>query len=456
VTHHARALVIGGGISGLVCGYALKKAGIDVLVAEVSPRPGGVIRSERRDGFVIEHGPQSFSGTRQINGLCEELGLSGEKILAPARAPRFLLIDGALRQVPLGPAAFFTSSLFSGKTKWSVLRDAMGNSRPPDADESVGHFVRRKFTEELLDRLAGPFVSGIYAGDPESISVRAAFPQLYEAEKQSGSVVRGMLKRSNAKHGPRERPTLQSFREGNETLVRALAAKLGGALRCGTEVVEIRRQATWLAATVGADGQTEEIQAEHLILATPTNASQKLLSKIDAAFEKPLSEIAYAATAVVSLGYRAEDVGHSLDGFGFLVPRSAGLRVLGMVWNSSLFPGRAPAGHALVTGFVGGATDPAGASLSATELASLVHAQIAPILQIRRQPVFASIAAWPQAIPQYSLGHQERLATLESRRARFSGLWFAGNYLNGPAIGACVERALSIAESIQNAQPQME
>jgi oxygen-dependent protoporphyrinogen oxidase len=452
VTHHARALVIGGGISGLVCGYALKKAGIDVLVAEASPRPGGVIGSERRNGFLIEHGPQSFSGTRQIDGLCEELGLSGEKILAPSRAPRFLLIDGALRQVPLGPAAFFTSSLFSGKTKWSVLRDAAGKSRPPDADESVASFVRRKFTAELLDRLAGPFVSGIYAGDPESISVRAAFPQLYEAEKRSGSVVRGMLERSKAKDGPREGPTLQSFREGNETLVRALAARLGGALRCGMEVVEIRRQATCFAATVSADGQTEEIQTEHLILATPTNASLKLLSKIDAAFEKPYSGIEYAAMALVSLGYRAEDVGHSLDGFGFLAPRSAGLRVLGTVWNSSLFPDRAPAGHALVTSFVGGATDPGGAALSETELASLVHGEIAPILQIRQQPVFSSVTAWPRAIPQYNLGHQERLATLESQRARFPGLWFAGNYLNGPAIGACVEHALSIAEGIQDSE----
>jgi protoporphyrinogen/coproporphyrinogen III oxidase len=456
LTHHARALVIGGGISGLVCGYALKKAGIEVLVAEASRRPGGVIRSERRDGFLIEQGPQSFRGSRQINTLCEALGLDGEKLLAPAAAPRFLLVHGELRQVPLGPAAFFTSSLFSAKTKWSVVRDAAGKSRPPVADESVAAFVRRKFTSELLDRLAGPFVSGIYAGDPENISVRAAFPQLYQAEQRAGSVVRGLLGHSGAKDGPRPGPALQSFREGNETLARALAADLGGALRCGMEVVEIRRQASGFIATGSADGQTEQIQAEHLILATSTDTSQRLLSKLDAAFQKAYSGIEYAATAVVSLGYRAEEIGHSLEGFGFLVPRSAGLRVLGTVWNSSLFPGRAPAGHALVTSFVGGATDPGGASLSGAELTQMVHGEIAPILKIGRQPVFSSVMAWPRAIPQYNLGHQERLATLESHRARFPGLWFAGNYLSGPGIDACADRALSIAENIQNAGKQAE
>jgi oxygen-dependent protoporphyrinogen oxidase len=452
VTQHTQALVVGGGISGLVCGYALQKAGRDVLVAESSARAGGLIRTERRDGFLIERGPQSFSGTAQINSLCEELDLSGEKLLAPPQAPRYLLLDSALRQAPLNPAAFFTSPLFSGKTKWSVLRDASGRSHPPEGDESIANFVRRKFTAELLDRLVGPFVSGIYAGDPEKISVRAAFPQVYEAEKESGSVLRGMLKLRKQNNGPRERPTLQSFREGNETLVRALAEKLGGSLCCGLEVLQIRKQASGFAAMARAHRQIEEIKAEHLILATPANISQKLLSTVDAAFAKAFSEIEYAATAVVSLGYRIEDVGHSLAGFGFLAPRVAGLRVLGTVWNSSLFADRAPAGYALMTSFVGGATDPGAASLSEEELVSLVHGQIAPILKIRQRPVFTSVAAWPRAIPQYNLGHQERVKTLQALLLQNSGLWFVGNYFDGPSIGACVERALLIAGQIQEAQ----
>lgn len=456
MTAHTRALVVGGGISGLVCGYALQKAGIDVLVAEASPRAGGIIRSERRDGFLIERGPQSFSATQQTDALCQELGISDEKILAPAHAPRYLLIDAALRQVPLSPPAFLTSQLFGAKTKWSVLLDVGGHSRPPDEDESVANFVRRKFTPELLDHLVGPFISGIYAGDPEKISVRAAFPQIYEAEKKSGSVVRGMLKRSSAAGGPRKAATLQSFREGNETLALALARSLGSSLHCTTEVAEIRKQGSNFIVKVKTEGKTEEIQTGHLVLATPADVTQKLLSTVDAAFGKPFAGMEYAATAVVSLGYRREDVGHSLEGFGFLVPRSAGVRVLGTVWNSSLFEARAKSGYVLLTSFVGGATDAKAATLSEAELVSLVHREIAAVLKISRDPGFFAVTTWPRAIPQYNLGHQERLRELDSIRVQYPGLWFAGNYINGPSIGACVERGLLIANSIQQARKQIE
>ena len=230
MTRHVPALVVGGGISGLVCAYALRKAGIDAQLVEASPRPGGVISSVTRDGFLLELGPHSFSGTPALRELCAELGVSKELLQAPPHAPRFVLIDGKLRPVPMSPPAFFLSSLINGSTKWALMRDLLGKSIPPDGDESVAAFVRRKFSPQLLDRLVGPFVSGIYAGDPERLSVRSAFPQLYEAEKAAGSIVRGMLRLAKSKKGPRERPTLQSFREGSDTLVRALANNLGPAL----------------------------------------------------------------------------------------------------------------------------------------------------------------------------------------------------------------------------------
>ncbi len=209
---------MGGGISGLVCAYALRKAGIDAQLVEASPRPGGVIRSERRDGFLLELGPQSFNGTAPLIELCRDLGIEGQLVQAPRHAARYVLVDGALRQVPLSPPAFFASSLFSAGTKWSILRDLFGRSRPPEEDESVAAFVRRKFSAELLEKLVGPFVSGIYAGDPERLSLRGAFAQLHAAEKSAGSIVRGMMRAARAKKGPRERPTLLSFRDGNETL----------------------------------------------------------------------------------------------------------------------------------------------------------------------------------------------------------------------------------------------
>jgi oxygen-dependent protoporphyrinogen oxidase len=441
--------VVGGGISGLVCAYALRKAGIDAQLVEASPRPGGVIHSVTRDGFLLELGPQSFSGTPALRELCAKLGVSKELLEAPPHAPRFVLIGGKLRPVPMSPPAFFMSSLINGSTKWALVRDLLGKSIPPGGDESVAAFVRRKFSPQLLDRLVGPFVSGIYAGDPERLSVRSAFPQLYEAEKAEGSVVRGMLRLPKSKKGPRESPTLQSFREGSETLVRALANNLGPALLTQTCVTGISCQNDGsFDIRLESHGRDESVSARSLILATPTEVTGRLLSRLDSSFERLLSSIEYAPVAVVSLGYRKKDVGHSLDGFGFLVPRSAGLRVLGSVWNSSLFPGRAPEGQALLTSFVGGATDSAAATLEPQELASLVHREISPLLFIESAPIFSNVTIWPRALPQYNLGHGDRLAAVAKACSRFPGLWLTGNYLQGPAVGSCVDHALAVAKEV--------
>jgi oxygen-dependent protoporphyrinogen oxidase len=451
VTRHIPALVVGGGISGLVCTYALRKAGIDAQLVEASARPGGVIKSINRDGFLLELGPQSFSGTHALLELCRDLGISNDFLEAPANAPRYVLLGGKLQPVPLSPPAFFMSSMINGSTKWALLRDIFGKSIPPDCDESVAAFVRRKFSPQFLDRLAGPFVSGIYAGDPEQLSVRSAFPQLYEAEKSAGSIVRGMLRLAKSRKGPRERPSLQTFREGNETLVRALANKLGRSLLTETRLAAVARQndGSFSLRLENPNGG-EPVSARSLILATPTDITGSLLSQLDPCFETPLSSIEYAAVAVVSLGYRKQDVGHSLNGFGFLVPRSARLRVLGSVWNSSLFPARAPEGHALLTSFVGGTTDRAATKLKPEELANLVHREISTVLAMKSGPIFSNVTIWPRALPQYNLGHSDRLAAVAKSCSRFPGLWLTGNYLQGPAIGSCVEQALSVAEEVRS------
>ena len=452
MTSSVSAIVVGAGISGLACAYALRQAGVDAEVLEVSPRAGGVIASEMRDEFLLELGPQSFSGTTALRSLCTELGIANQLVEAPPRAPRYVLIAGTLRAVPLNPASILISSLLSAKTKWKMARDAFGTSCPPEEDESIAAFVRRKFGSELLDRLVAPFVSGIYAGDPERISLRAAFPQLYEAEKSSGSAIRGMMRVAKARKGPREQPTLLSFRSGNETLVRALVERIGSRAHLGAEVLGIvaRRDegAVRFEVKFRQAGSEQNVVSEHLVLATPADVAGALLRDVNAAFEPLLSGIEYAPVAVVSLGYRCGDVGHSLEGFGFLVPRSSGFRVLGSVWNSSLFPERAPAGHALLTSFVGGATDSAAAALSAGDLAALVHREIAPILQIRASPVFSHVQTHRRALPQYNVGHGERFMALEKLQRDLPGLFLVGNYLRGPAIGSCVELGIAEAEAL--------
>jgi oxygen-dependent protoporphyrinogen oxidase len=196
-----------------------------------------------------------------------------------------------------------------------------------------------------------------------------------------------------------------------------------------------------------AHGASESISTKSLIIATPADVTGNLLSQLDVLFESLLASIEYVPVAVVSLGY----LGHSLDGFGFLVPRSSGFRVLGAVWNSSLFLGRAPQGHALLTSFVGGATDPSAASLPAEALTSLVHREISPILSISAEPVFSNVTVWPRALPQYNLGHSDRLAAIAKLLRNHPGIWLAGNYLRGPAIGSCVEQALAVADEVREA-----
>jgi protoporphyrinogen/coproporphyrinogen III oxidase len=453
MTTRVPILIVGAGISGLACAYYLCKSGIDAHILEAGPRPGGVIRSERRGGFLLELGPQSFSGTPRLLDLCHNLAIENELIEAPHSAPRFLLINGQLKPAPLSPPAFFASSLFSAKTKFSVVRDLFGRTIPPADDESVAAFTRRKCSAELLDKLVGPFVSGIYAGDPEKLSLRAAFPQLHEAERTAGSVIRGMLRAAKSKPGPKQRPTLQSFKNGNEALIKTLAANLGPALRCGVEVTAIhcsgadtpQPDKTFLVQTLTEAG-AQNIIADRLVLAVPTYVAATLLRP---EFTSPLGEIEYAPLAVVSLGYNKQDVGHSLEGFGFLIPRSERLRTLGTVWNSSLFPGRAPEGQVLVTSFIGGATDPQAATIAPEELTALVHREIAPILSIRNQPTFSDVGIYQRALPQYNIGHTTRIANLERESSSLLNLKLVGNYLHGPAIGTCIEQALAVADEIR-------
>jgi protoporphyrinogen/coproporphyrinogen III oxidase len=460
MSSQVQALVIGAGISGLTTAYALQKAGISTLLLECAPRPGGVIQSVSHEGFLLEWGPQSFSGNASVTALCSELHILDQRLLANPEAPRYVLISGQLQNVPMGPGLFF-SPIMAGGTRAALLRDIVGKSHPPELDESIGDFVRRKFSPAVLDRFVGPFVSGVYAGDPEKLSLRAAFPIFHEAELARGSVLRGMFpvmkqrkaKRGNAQH---EKPTLQTFQQGNETLPRALAKALGNRLACSVEVCSITPpepstepgRPRFRVSTRSPRG-TESIETERVILAVPTNIAAALLAPLNTAFHSELAAVEYAGIAVVSLGYRKADITAPLNGFGFLVPRSSGLNVLGTVWNSSLFPGRAPEGCSLLTSFVGGATNPSVLQRSADELVALVHRELTPILNIRNQPLFSNVHIIPRAIPQYNLGHTTRLTAVETLRQQFPGLHLAGNYLNGPAVGTCIEQALRVADEIR-------
>lgn len=445
-------LVIGAGISGLACAYRLQRLGVSVSIVEASARAGGLIGTTQQNGFLFESGPQSFSGTDEILDLARELGIESEICKADPRAPRYVLRRGRLLKVPMSPQAMLSSSLLGLGTRWKIASEPFGRTRPPSEEESVAQFVRRKFGNEILEYLVSPFVSGIYAGDPEKLSLRAAFPTLEEWERRYGSVLRGVMK-SRPPKGTRKGPVpLCSFRDGMASLTEALAAKLGERLHLGARAEELRArdEGERYEIRFARNGRAESAAADAVVLATPAYASAHLVSLISAPLSKILSGIAYAPVAVAAAGYHAGQIGTPIDGFGVLIPRAEKIRTLGIVWNSALFPGRAGAGRVTLTGIAGGATDPGIVDQPDDEIARIVQRDSEEILDITGSPIETAVWKYPKALPQYNLGHGHAVRAIRDAERSTPGLYVAGNFLNGPSLGKCIEKGFETAEAVRN------
>jgi protoporphyrinogen/coproporphyrinogen III oxidase len=442
-------IVMGGGISGLACAHRLQQAGIPVRALEAGNRPGGAIATKKKDGFLFELGPQSFLSTEPLTALIDTLGLKDELLHANPRAPRYILQGGRLIPAPLAPPSLLTTPLFSAGTKWRLVTEILRHSKPPAEDESIAAFVRRKFGDELLNRLVAPFVSGVYAGDPERLSMRAAFPKIHQFEAQYGSVLRGTMKSRPSNGTPRA--GLCSFRDGMETLPRAIAERLGDSLLLETSVEGLHHGKAngkpWFEVDIARQNHRETLAASAVVIATPTNVASQILLGLSDRFAPLFSRIEYAPVAVVSACYRREQMQQPADGFGFLVPRAEGLRVLGTVFNSSLFAGRAPEGMVCFSSFAGGATDPKLFDLGDDEITETICAEVVRVLGISGKPVATNLHRYTRALPQYNLGHTQIIRSLETLTAGTPGLFLAGNYLSGPSIGSCVEQAERTAEA---------
>jgi protoporphyrinogen/coproporphyrinogen III oxidase len=444
-------IVIGGGISGLTCAYDLQQTGIQARVLEAGTRPGGLIVTKEKDGFRFELGPQSFLSTPPLLKLIDGLGLENDLLHADPKAPRYILSHGRLIPAPLAPPSLLTTPLLGAGTKWRIFTEMLRRTRPPANDESIASFIRRKFGDELLNQMVAPFVSGIYAGDPEELSLRAAFPALYKFEAKYGSVLRGAMKSRPPKGTPRA--GLCSFREGIETLPKALGGRLGGSLFLEATVLALRRgQANgkpWFEIEVHRREHLETLSASAVVVAAPTPMASQILAGLSDQFPPAFSRIEYAPVAVVAAGYLRSQIQQANDGFGFLAPRSEGLRVLGTVWNSSLFPGRAPEGMACFTSFAGGATDPGLCELGDDEITSIICGEVGRALRITGKPVNTMTQRYARALPQYNLGHRETVSALGAITSTVPGLFLAGNYLSGPSIGSCVEQANQTADAVR-------
>ncbi len=447
-----RVVIVGGGISGLSVAFLLRRAGCDVTVLEAAPEAGGTVGSVVEAGYLRERGPNSAADTGPAVGeLIDALNLRGlRREAAPGARNRYLLRGGRLHALPTGPGTFLSTPLWSARAKLRLAREPFVGRGA--GEETVAAFVTRRLGREFLDYAVEPFVAGVYAGDPGRLSVAAAFPRLYELEQRYGSLIRGALLGARARRRRPERARvtagLFSFRDGMATFPRALAAALGGDLRTGVQVRSVHAYGGGFRVEFAGSAGTGEAYGDRLVLSVPAYEASRLLRDWLPGLAGHLAQIEYPPVAVAALGYRRAEVGHPLDGFGFLVPAVERRRILGTIWNSSLFPGRAPEGHVLLTSFLGGARQPDTASRPEEEILALAHAENAAVLDIAAPPAFARVQRWPRAIPQYRLGHLGICAAIAEAEAAVPGFHVCANYRGGVAFGDCLAAAKRTADTI--------
>lgn len=451
------SVIIGAGVSGLVTAHRLKKMGRDPLLVESADRVGGVIQSREVEGFLIECGPNSLRGSHEFLDLVEELNLTGDLITADPRAPAYIYADGRLQAVPMSPPALVKTKLISTAAKLRLLLEPFVKARREGGEESVASFVRRRLGGEILERMVEPFLSGVYAGDPEELSVQACFPMLAEFETEAGGILRGALRAAKRSRKEASRPKrslrpyrLCSFRNGLSALSEALSKSLGDSLLTSARIIDISSTGVF-EIKIEHRGEIKTINSSTLVVSTPAYVAAHLLGGIAPEIAALVAEIPYASIASVPLAYRADQIARKLDGFGFLAPRGEGLRTLGSIWNSSLFAGRAPEGWVCLTNFIGGATDAEAIKLSDEELIRIVHDDLNEVLGVNGEPRRLPIKRYERAIPQYTLGHAARVERIESMLRDSPGLWIAGNYLRGISLGDCIKQAERVAIEIDQA-----
>jgi oxygen-dependent protoporphyrinogen oxidase len=457
----SRVVIVGAGISGLACAYRLRqiRPSTDIVILEARDRPGGTIWTERLDGYLVEYGPNGFLSNKQSTlDLACKLGLAASLVKADAEASRrrYLLHDGKLQPLPASATEFLRTPLLSLRGKARFLCERFRPRRTDSADESVGDFARRRAGPEAATLFADALVTGIYAGDPEQLSVQAAFPRLVARETEYGSLLKGFAaaarqrRRDARATGDTEpaRAMLWSFRDGMRTLIDSLARHLGPTILTGVQTGALERTAAGKPAwQVRAEGSAAW-SADSVILACPAYVQATLVSALDRELAQEIAAIPYNRVAVIALGYRLDQLGRPLDGFGYLTTTAGRQDVLGVQWCSAIFPDRAPQGHALLRAMSGGSQNREIVDWDDERLLTAVRSELARTMGITTAPVFHSIVRWNRAIPQYHLGHLARLARIESRAALLPGLFLCGNAYRGVALNDCVETAGEMAKRV--------
>ncbi len=459
-----RVVIVGGGISGLATAFRLQQRcpAAEITILEQRDRVGGNAWTERRDGFQVETGPNGFLDNKPTTTqLCADLGLTDSLIAASdiSGKNRYLFLDGRLRRLPSGLLDFFASDLLSWRGKVNLLLERF-RRRGCTSDESIDAFVRRRAGPEAAEVLADAMVTGIHGGDPAVLSVRAAFPRLAALEQQYGSVLKGMGKSARQRRTEatargevyKRTGKMWSFREGFRLLMETLRDRLARRPLVGVSVRHVEKSLTGGARprwTVHGDG-ADSWPADAVILAAPAYQQAAMLAGLDAELADKITGIAYNRIAVVALGFRAADVPRPLDGFGYIAPQRTRRDLLGVQYCSSIFPARAPGGMVLLRSLCGGWHRAEVAGWDDDRLLQAVRSELTLALGIHAAPCFHHIVRWERAIPQYTLGHLQRVAWIEDRVTRHDGLFLTGNAYHGVAFNDCTEQAGLVAARVMD------
>jgi oxygen-dependent protoporphyrinogen oxidase len=450
----ASIAIVGAGLTGLTAAYRLKQRGNRVVVYEAVDRTGGVIRSERRNGYLAELGPNSLTApSGAVATILSELGLDARQLKPSSESHiRYIVRKGRLVRVPMSPPELLTSRLFSNAAKLAIFGEPLIEASDSPVDESVAAFVRRRFSQEVVDYLANPFVAGTFAGDPEQLSMRHALPQLQALERTQGSLVKGLVQKMRRRSS--EDAPVTSFPNGLQELPDALARELSSEIRLRSPVTQLRQSPRgW---TVGAAFQTPELY-DSVIYAAPAHCLGDIdLDLTGSERLSTLASILYPPVAVLALGFRRDQISHPLDGFGFLTPEVERRRVLGVVFSSTIFPDRAPEGHVLLTAFAGGTRDPDFVQMDAQTLTARVLDELRILLGAQGEPSFRAIQIWSKAIPQYVLGYGRFKDIADEVERRNPGFLLAGTYRDGVSLAEAIgsgERAAARVGELLAAEP---
>lgn len=450
----AKVIICGAGISGLSTAHWLKSLGHEVIIFEAADRAGGVIQTLQQDGYLFEKGPNSFlDNVPEVFELCHALRLENQILKQSMRGnKRYIYLNGELQEVPTGPGALMKTTLLSSSAKRGLLFEAFRSANYSKEDESCASFIRRRAGTEVYENMFTPFVSGVYAADPEQLSVQASFPMLYDLERQHGSLSKGMLAKalSRKKSPPKPRAkNICSFIHGMQTLTDALVKSLRDVLRLNCPITRILPQGN----SIEIESNWIKEHADAIVLTAPANTASNLLRELLPNTSAYFQTIPYNRMTVLGLGYKRERIKHPCDGFGFLVPRKQDIRILGSIWGSSLFAGRAPGGEKAFSVFIGGGLDKEAFNLSDDELFDLAKQDLFRAIGAEGEPVVKHIFRWERAIPQYPIGHVQKIEEMNNALKAIPSLFLTGNFIQGISVNDCIangkKTALRVHESLQ-------